>query len=60
MISRSSDSPAWLGETPSELGPRLPAAVYHAIERWQPERIGALALYCSDGRWGEVSGIAWC
>jgi hypothetical protein len=29
-------------------------AVYHPYERWRPERIGALALYCSDGRWGEV------
>lgn len=28
--------------------------VYHALERWHPERIGALALYCSDGRWGEA------
>jgi hypothetical protein len=27
---------------------------YHALERWQAERIGALALYCSDGRWGEA------
>jgi hypothetical protein len=24
------------------------------MERWHPERIGALALYCSDGRWGEA------
>jgi hypothetical protein len=29
-------------------------ASYHAMERWNPERIGALALYCSDGRWGEA------
>jgi len=29
-------------------------AAYHATERWHPERIGALALYCSDGRWGEA------
>ena len=21
---------------------------------WNPERIGALAIYCSDGRWGEA------
>jgi hypothetical protein len=27
---------------------------YHAIERWHSDRIGALALYCSDGRWGEA------
>jgi hypothetical protein len=36
------------------LGPDLPMAVYHAVERWHPERIGALAMYCSDGRWGEA------
>jgi len=29
-------------------------AVYHAMERWHGERIRALALYCSDGRWGEA------
>ncbi len=34
--------------------PDLPLPVYHAAERWHPERIGALALYCSDGRWGEA------
>jgi len=27
---------------------------YHTIEQWHPERIGAMALYCSDGRWGEA------
>jgi hypothetical protein len=37
-----------------ELSHRLPMAAYHATERWHPERIGALALYCSDGRWGEA------
>jgi len=21
---------------------------------WNPERIGAIAIYCSDGRWGEA------
>ncbi len=36
------------------LGPRLPMAVYHALESWNAERIGAMALYCSDGRWGEA------
>src|SRR5207244_457736 len=36
------------------LGPRLPMAAYHALERWHPARIGAMALYCSDGRWGEA------
>jgi hypothetical protein len=28
--------------------------VYTCVETWNPERIGALALYCSDGRWGEA------
>jgi hypothetical protein len=37
-----------------ELGPDLPLAVFTSMERWHPERIGALALYCSDGRWGEA------
>jgi hypothetical protein len=36
------------------LGPPLPMQVYTTIETWHPERIGALALYCSDGRWGEA------
>lgn len=37
-----------------ELGPDLPLAVFTSMERWHPERIGALAIYCSDGRWGEA------
>ena len=37
-----------------ELTPELPLAVFTSTERWHPERIGALALYCSDGRWGEA------
>src|SRR2546421_12990384 len=40
--------------TSVNLGPDLPISVYHAVERWHSERIGALALYCSDGRWGEA------
>jgi hypothetical protein len=28
-------------------------AVFTSTERWNPERIGGIALYCSDGRWGE-------
>ena len=42
------------GDSALELSHRLPMAAYHAAERWHPERIGALALYCSDGRWGEA------
>src|SRR6516164_4870802 len=37
-----------------ELGPDLPLGVFTSTERWHPERIGALAVYCSDGRWGEA------
>lgn len=37
-----------------DLGPDLPMAVFVSGERWHAERIGALALYCSDGRWGEA------
>jgi hypothetical protein len=36
------------------LGPSLPMPVYTSLEVWNPDRIGALALYCSDGRWGEA------
>src|SRR5215831_17063022 len=36
------------------LGPKLPMAVFTSTEVWKPERIGALAMYCSDGRWGEA------
>jgi hypothetical protein len=42
---------AWAGV---RLAPPLPMAVYTSLESWNPERIGALALYCSDGRWGEA------
>jgi hypothetical protein len=37
-----------------DLGPSLPMGIYTCHESWNPERIGALALYCSDGRWGEA------
>jgi hypothetical protein len=37
-----------------DLGPELPMKVFTSMEVWQPERIGALAIYCSDGRWGEA------
>jgi hypothetical protein len=54
MTLSSTDSPVRLGGIAIGLGPDLPMAAYHAMERWHPERIGALALYCSDGRWGEA------
>ncbi len=37
-----------------ELGPELPMPVFSSMEVWNPERIGAAAIYCSDGRWGEA------
>jgi hypothetical protein len=37
-----------------EVGPPLPLSVYTCAETWNPERIGAMAVYCSDGRWGEA------
>jgi hypothetical protein len=42
------------GDGVMERSQGLPIAAYHAAERWHEERIGALALYCSDGRWGEA------
>jgi hypothetical protein len=36
-----------------ELGPNLPLADFTSTVRWNNERIHAMALYCSDGRWGE-------
>src|SRR5437660_12573827 len=38
---------------PDDLGPDLPMAAFVSTERWHAERLGGLALYCSDGRWGE-------
>jgi hypothetical protein len=46
--------PTDLGEDSLGLGPDLPIAVFTSTEPWHHERIGALALYCSDGRWGEA------
>jgi hypothetical protein len=54
MTEPSRDSGSAFNWTNIELGPSLPMAVFTSTERWQPERIGALALYCSDGRWGEA------
>ena len=54
MILTSAAGSPLLAGSADGLGPRLPMAAYHALERWHPERIGAMALYCSDGRWGEA------
>jgi hypothetical protein len=37
-----------------EVGPALPMQVHTCAETWKPDRIGAMAVYCSDGRWGEA------
>jgi hypothetical protein len=37
-----------------ELGPPVPLPVFTSGEAWNPDRIRALAIYCSDGRWGEA------
>jgi hypothetical protein len=54
MTLPSEDAFQRLNENTIELGPDLPITAYHATDRWNSERIGALALYCSDGRWGEA------
>src|SRR5437868_8622410 len=47
----SAPGPRW---STIELGPDLPMVVFTSMERWHAERIGAGAIYCSDGRWGEA------
>ena len=37
-----------------DLEPALPMAVFTSSETYNPSRIRAMALYCSDGRWGEA------
>ncbi len=32
----------------------FPPLVFTSREHWNPDRIGAIALYCSDGRWGDA------
>src|SRR5262249_30168857 len=54
MTFPAADSALQLDGIDIELGPHLPMAAYHAMEQWHAERIGALALYGSDGRWGEA------
>jgi len=54
MTTHPSPSDAGPNWSKVELGPELPLAVFASTERWHSERIGALALYCSDGRWGEA------
>ena len=32
----------------------LPPATFVSRHRWREQRIGAVAIYCSDGRWGDA------
>lgn len=54
MISLSRPFNVEDNDTLLELEPDLPIPVFTSTEPWHPERIGALTLYCSDGRWGEA------
>jgi hypothetical protein len=54
MHSTSSGLGDVLAWSTIEMAPDLPLSVFTSVERWHEERIGALALYCSDGRWGEA------
>jgi hypothetical protein len=54
MSTTSSEPSDGINWATIELAPDLPLSVFTSMERWHHERIGALALYCSDGRWGEA------
>jgi len=54
MTMPSSSSAVGVNSDAITLLPNLPMSVFTSAKRWNPERIGALALYCSDGRWGEA------
>lgn len=51
-------APALPGPGPSwveiELPPDLPMPAFTSTIGWDSQRVGALALYCSDGRWGDA------
>jgi hypothetical protein len=40
--------------TEIELPPDLPMPVFTSTEPWNDKRVGAMAVYCSDGRLGEA------
>src|SRR5215217_594215 len=46
--------PSEVAWTAIELPPDLPMPAFTSTEVWNDKRIGALAVYCSDGRWGEA------
>lgn len=37
-----------------QLPASLPPLTFMCAEIWHPERVGAMAIYCSDGRWGDA------
>ena len=39
---------------PAHVPGNLPQPIFTATEPWNPERIHAMAIYCSDGRFGEA------
>jgi hypothetical protein len=47
------DSPGDISCASSDVPPKLPRPVFWSTEYYNPARIGALVLYCSDGRWGK-------
>src|SRR5216110_1494616 len=51
ILTANHGTPTWTGV---DLGPDLPMPVFTSTEAWHAQRIGALAMYCSDGRWGEA------
>lgn len=54
MTSPSTHSNNDGNQSPLPLGPDLPIDVFTSTEPWHVERVRALALYCSDGRWGDA------
>jgi hypothetical protein len=47
-------APSEVAWTSIELPPDLPMPVFTSTEVWNDKRVGALAIYCGDGRWGEA------
>lgn len=50
----SSASPNGRRADEARLSLHLRAPTFTSTKPWNPERIGALVLYCSDGRWGDA------
>jgi hypothetical protein len=52
MTDQPSGPGSLTGAKSIDLGPNLPLADFTSSWRWDEDRIHAMALYCSDGRWG--------